>query len=307
MSVYRTCVRLTGAMFLAVSLCASVAAKQATEVVIYLNDGKTIQGTVIQITKDFIKVDPEGPISLRTIPGDRIESVEFVSTGKKLSFPIDESQIPDQLNEDPRARQGKRSDGLRPFALTFSLGKSSAGGDYYEGIESGVGIQAGGYYRLSLDDLVDYTFFIGFSYRSSSPSLSITRVYIDFETSVVFEKCRINQYNFDFGVTTKVTKSDSYLYYIMGLSVVDTKLTGHVEASGYIYPSETVGDSRPAFRMLVGGVLGINRRLGVDARVGYDFLFTKTERNQYSYYGSTNNTAVLGHILSFDVGVVWEP
>ena len=308
MSAYRAYVRLVGAILLIISFGVPIAAKQAAEVIIHLNDGKTIQGAVVQITKDFIKIDPEGPIMVRTIPGYKIESVEFVGSGEKLSFPLDESQIPGDLSEDPRVRQSKRSDGLRPFALTFSLGRSSAGGDYYEGIESGLGIQVGGCYRFEQDGPYGRTFFLGFSYRHSSPSLSITRIPIyGYEVSVVLENCRIHQYNFDFGTTTKVSRTDSYLYLTMGVSIVDTKITGHVEENGYVYPSETVGDSKAALRLLGGGVKGISPSLGVDVRVGYDLLVTKAERSEYSYYGSSDGPDVLGNILSIDVGVIWEP
>jgi hypothetical protein len=279
------------------------------EIIIYLVDGGTEQGTVLQITDKFIKIDPPGAILVRTIQADKIESVEFVGTGERLSFPLAKDRIPGDLQVDPRERQARRSDGLRPFAITFLLGRSATGGDYYEGIGAGLGFEIGGKYRFSQDNPYGSSFFVGMSYRYSAPGLDEDRFVFE-NVDVVFENVWIHQYNIEFGYTSDVDKSDSYMYLLTGLSVVDTKATGHAEYSGYRYPSITHGDTRPALRILGGGVIGINKRIGIDIRLGWDFLFAKSEENEYyynNYYNNYNdNTTVMGRIMSIDVGLVWE-
>lgn len=91
----------------------------AQEVRVYCKDGSIIQGQVISISKSALKIDPNGPITLRTLSASEVDSVVSLSGERRVRFPLDENaDLPDFGRYHPTVR----SPLTRKFSLAFYLG-----------------------------------------------------------------------------------------------------------------------------------------------------------------------------------------
>jgi len=67
----------------------------AGDVYVYCKDGSKIRAQVISISTERVKIDPEGPITLRTIAAAEIDSIVSMSGGTPVIFPLaDDVAIP---------------------------------------------------------------------------------------------------------------------------------------------------------------------------------------------------------------------
>ena len=280
--------------------------------VVYLKDGTQVEGILLQLAAEQVRIDPDGPVSLRTIPADEIERVEISETGQVYRYPLSAANIDTDLQEDAYAAQQRSTDGLRPFAFLFSLGFTATTGDYYEGAGSGFGFQGGFQYRFAETDPWGSSFFLGCNFRYSMPGWDTDRLYVGTDgiddVYIVYDDLTVKELSFEAGRTTRLSKTETYGYMIAGLAAVWTTGSAYLEAGGErVGTEESYSESKAAFRFQLGGVIGLSPQLGLDLRGGADFLLTKSSSASGSYYGYYGDSpSVAGVLLMFDAGVVWE-
>ncbi len=315
MSSKRYCFHLALVLLASFLFAVSVSALGTPKVIVELTDGNTVEGVLLQLTTQFVKIDPEGPVSLRTIPADEVSSVHVTDTGHTYTFPLSEDEIPSDLSQEVKFFKVDRRSGFRSFAITLSGGLTSTAfgsksGDYYEGIGSGPGFQIAIRYRFPEDDRYRKRFFLGLTYRFSSPGLEQESYLVGWYGTgnpvyVEFEHMYIHHIGFEAGVTTNAINKDSYFYFLMGAVALENKLTGHVRIGGGTEatdtPSTTVSDGVAAGRLGVGGVIGLTPRIGLAFSLTADLLLTQ----RTDFIGQTY-TSTYGGLLIFDVGLEFE-
>lgn len=73
-------------------LALSVMTARAEEVKVYCKDGKIIQAQVISLSFTAVKIDPAGPVSMRTLAASEVDSIVSLSGNQRAVFPLDPNQ-----------------------------------------------------------------------------------------------------------------------------------------------------------------------------------------------------------------------
>lgn len=304
---------LTIVLALVLFLAGRALAEEPAEVIVHTKDGSEIHGTLISISPEMVRIDPDGSVSLRTFAGDEIASVYLVAEDRTLSFPlnpqvIEQGDLPTRL-DDRHGRSG--FNGLKPFALTFGGGMSTTSGQYYEGIGSGVGFQIGAQYRFVRGRGRQPSFFLGASYRYSAPDISMSQFYgwdpYLGEVMVVLEDARIHHFVLEAGVTSKLSASDSYFWAVFGGGIIKNTLSGYVIVGGERSESTDASDTKIGLRLAGGGVIGLSGSLGLSLSVGIDAIVIDNDKDDSYYYYSSEAHDVIGGVFLFDLGLVYEP
>ena len=173
-------------------LLSSVVLAQNYNVKVITASGNEIRGLLLNISSSGVRLDPEGPVSLRFIKSDQIQSVYIVELNKELTYPLLDSDIPPELAGELEIST-KHLGGFTDFALSAAIGQAYAGGDYYEGFDSGLTYHFRGTYFLPNDSRYDSRFFISFAYYNCTiaPEQSSFDYY---GVDIVFDDIDIDQY-----------------------------------------------------------------------------------------------------------------
>jgi len=288
-------------------------------VVVSLKDGSSVKGILLQLTEEGVKIDPEGAVSFRSIADEEIDSVYVEKLDRTLLYPLSAGEIPPELsglNSKVRVSMGRtlprETSGFRTFALTLTGGIVTTGpGDkeYYEGFTTGPTYQVGLRFNIPEDDPHSNRIFLGLLYHYSSihaEDESILMGWDEFGVPIymVFDPLHVQNIGFEIGATTNTIGTDSYLYGLIGLSFLKHTLTARAEYDGTTLASTTVNDSQTGIRLGGGGVIGLSSRTGIEIKVAWDLLLSRSSSNYY-YYGQTSPESN-GGLLSLTVGLCFD-
>jgi hypothetical protein len=289
-------------IILCITLLTGFIFAQNYNVKVITSSGNEIKGLLLHISSNGVRLDPEGPVSLRFIKSDHIQSVYIIELDKELTYPLLDSDIPAEVSGDLEVST-KHLGGFSDFALSAAVGQAYAGGDYYEGFDSGLTYHFRGTYFLPSDSRFDSRFFISFSYYSCTIAPEENSLYIS-GMNITFDDMDIDQYALEMGRTTDIIGKDSYLFFLFGLVYMDHE----IKATGEYYgdtASDTYTEDKFALRFEVGGNIGINPQLGLGLSLGIDLVLSKNQNNDPYSYNSSPTTAS-GTILNFAAGLNFE-
>jgi len=74
-------------------LLSAMDVKAQEKVLIYLKDGKVVQGQVVGMTPTIIKLDPDGPVTLCTYATTDVDSVVALSGKTRVIFPFSQEKV----------------------------------------------------------------------------------------------------------------------------------------------------------------------------------------------------------------------
>jgi hypothetical protein len=301
MRVYRRhCRRYILPLFMMMFLAVGLSCLAGEPVTVTLKDGTVVRGELIQMTPEKVKIDPEGAVSLRTIKAEDISTVQLTDKGDVYQYPLSSEQIPGDLRRAARGTSG-RGGGFGPIALCGHVGLSIPEGDYYEGIGSGFSFQLAGYYRFDASSPNQGQYFIGISFRQSYPDVEPIIVDYPYYEELDYDM-RIRHIGFEFGRTTRPMNGDSYLYVIMGVSLIENKATLDTAPTDGGSIELTYSESMGALRLEGGGVIGLSPSFGL----GFDLTWDVVLSRETDYLGM-ERTSAAGGIVMLSAGIVWEP
>jgi hypothetical protein len=279
---------------------AVVTEAQEYNVKIYLLDGAIIHGELIKITTEGVDINPGGSVKYRFISAERISSVEIVELNKIIEYPLTEKDIPPEI-KDFEAESVVQTASFPKFLGLFSLGYSSAGGDYYEGFNSGALIRLGLTYLFHDSDRSVSRFFVGFSYNHASVAGE--------EIFGLKTDLSINEYSFEFGRTTSLFEGGHYLYFLTGGVIVTNEVEINIGTQEGISSSVSVEETKAALRFEGGGSIFIGNKFSILISLGYDFILgVKQMQNSYyyNYYDPDKSPfTVAGGILNLSLGLTY--
>jgi len=281
-------------------LLSSFALCQNYNVEVTTVNGNQIKGLLLNISSTGVRIDPDGPVSLRFIKSDHIQSVYIVELNTELSYPLEDSDIPAEVYGELEVST-RHLGGFPNYAISGALGQAYGGGDYYEGFDSGMTYHFRGIYFLPSDDRNESRFFISFSYYNSTIAPEHNS-YNYYDVNFTFDDIAIDHYALEFGRTTDIMGNDSYLFFLFGLAYLNHEL----KVTGVDYYGQTASatdtEDKFALRFEGGGLIGINSQLGIVLTVGVDLVLSKNENNDPYNYNSSPTTAS-GSILNFAAGL----
>ena len=281
----------------------SIAVSQNYQVKVTTTNDTEITGLLLNISSNGVRIDPDGPVSFRFIKSDDISKVFIVELNKELTYPLDESLIPAEVSGELSISTSNLG-GFPNFSIFGAIGQSYAGGDYYEGFDSGMTYHFRGIYFFPNDDRYQSRFFISFSYYNST--IAPEQNSIDYYgVNIAFDDIAIDHYALEFGRTTDAIGNDSYLFFLFGLAY----LNHEIKATGENYYGDVAtiskNEDKFALRFEGGGVIGISPQLGLALTLGVDLVLSKNENNDpYSY--NSNPTTTSGSIINFAVGLNYD-
>lgn len=277
-------------------------------VIVYLLDGTSVEGELIELSAKYVKVDPDGSVSFRAIAADDIERVVLPDSGREYIYPLEEGDIDPDFTKNLEKKEKRRREGLSRVALSFGGGLNIPAGDYYEGLGTGYGADVGMQLRFAQDGPDDSAILFGISYRYGTLGIDdeVFCVYdylLGDDICVELTECSLHHWVFDLGITTPVTKNRSFAYFTVGISILQHYLTGFAYTSSETFPEETTDDTRAALNFSIGGVLGMTERMGWGIDFGFDFIM-ENSYNSYYYYDSGPDVA--GMVFTMSTGLVVE-
>ena len=319
---------LACAVFPGAAPAAGLKTRATVQATVRLTDSTEVTGMLLDIDRQGVRMDPDGPVSLRVVDGPTIARVEIPVLGIAVVYPPTDEALLDvdrairlmpelrTRRADRPARTGSPFHGFRLLSIELGAGatKASASEDasYYQGYNSGRSIHGG--IRILFGrkgDLRRSRPFVGV--QLSNTHLGVDQPVLSTEDGsgntlvLEFDDLTVNRVTLEAGITTRILKEDSYVYAAAGLSALDNgaTVTGTLLSPGGP-PSGVrvaVQDSRTALRLGFGSVIGLGHRLGLDLEASADLLFGALEQipgyNQSvpSYHGA---------LVGLAAGMVWE-
>jgi hypothetical protein len=283
---------------------------------VYLKNGGTVNGIILDITTNAVKLDPPGPVSLRTILSSEIDSIVIPDLDTTLIFPLQNTGLTPKVGN--YLRQSKNS-GKSPvsFALSLTGGLSAFGLDYYEGYTHGPSFEGELRLYLNLDDEADSHPYIAIAYRHSSAGVDsdLKKTLYGYTGDgypvyIVMEPLSVTHVGFRVGIASKkkLAGSSSQYSFHVGLSMLSNEGSGRSEVeigSAHIILSRaSISDDKLGFNMAFSFIKGIKRSMGLRFSFGYELFITNVEKDPYGYeyydkyYG--------GGALLFDGGLIFE-
>jgi len=280
------------------------------EVVVVLKDGSTIKGVLLQLSASAIQIDPEGPVSLRTIPADEISTVFVPDMKATYAFPLSDGDVPSELLSK---RPGQRI-GFPAFALELGGGIVTPGAlgdtDYYEGFGPGPEFQASLRYHFHQDNPRRGRSFISLSYRFASLRSDEENIIFGFDADynpyyLVLKPLHMHNIGLEFGRTSNCSASNSYVYGLMGIALIVNNSSGDVHAviagTPTSFGSVAASDNELALRMSLGAVIGLGNGFGLSLKGTGDVLVGRTT----SYLGQ-ESLATRGALWAASAGLCIE-
>jgi hypothetical protein len=307
--------RLLQAFVATLLLTAPIAHAQSYRVVVHTMDGSLVAGILLELSPERVRLDPEGPVSLRVVPASTITSVYVEKLQLQLTYPITAGDIPLALaSAGPSEREITRRStiGFSRVAVSLSGGVMTTGydKDYYAGITSGPTFRGGVRYYFRAYDPRARRIFIGLNYQRSAPrlesSLRTIRVNVDPRANPieVVSTMAVHHFALEVGATTRVRGNRTYGYGKIGLVYLNNVISSKARVEE-ISASQSVSDGHGAFRLEVGGVLGVEERVGIELTLGADLLYGGQKDDPFSYNPTNTIPIIDGWIPNATVGVVY--
>jgi len=255
------------------------------EAVVVLKDGSTLRGVLLQFSAVAIQIDPEGPVSLRTISADEISTVFVPDMNTTYTFPLSAADVPSEL----LSRRPGRRIGFPAFALELAGGIVVPGAlgdtDYYEGFGPGPEFQGSLRYHFHEDNPRRGRSFISLSYHYASLRPDEEDIIFAFDADynpyyLVLKPLHVHNIGLEFGRTSNCSASNSYVYGLMGLEIIVHNSSGEVRAvidgAPMTFGSVKASDNELALRMGLGAVIGFGGGVGLSLKGTGDILVGRT-------------------------------
>jgi hypothetical protein len=270
---------------------------QNYNVKINLKDGNIVEGKLLKISAEGVDINPGGIVKYRFISAEKIKSVVIVELNKTIEYPLSNADIPSEIKGSESDYGDTQQGGFPKLLGLCSFGYSSVGGDYYEGLNSGTVLRFGMYYLFHETDPSASRFLIGFSYNHSS--ITGDKIYN------IEPKLLLNEYSFEFGMTTGLFKNGHYLYFLTGLVIVSNNISMSLASIGLGSSEVSYDETKAALRLEGDGSISIGSKFSILISAGYDIVLGPKQANYTNYYTNEPNFSIAGGILNLSIGLTY--